>query len=66
MQSKPHPVPNSDHSATGYRNIYPAKQAGRYFVLFRLDGHRINLGTFDTLEQAVDARQQFIRTFYPL
>ena len=63
--SKPHLFPYSATSTTGYRNIYPAKQAGRYFVRFRIDGQWVRVGTFDTLEQAVDARQQFIRTFYP-
>lgn len=45
------------NSPTGFRGVYPVPN-GKYIARIRVDGRWLNLGTFDTPEQAALARDK--------
>ncbi len=45
-------------SSTGYRGIYPGKKLGSFQVRVDRNQRRYNIGTFETLQQAIEARDR--------
>lgn len=40
--------------------VYPEKRTGRFYAQIRHEGRRINVGTFDTIEEAIAARRAML------
>ena len=53
-------------SNTGYKGIYWRKQHGKFLAKVRWEnnGFEIHIGMFETLKEAIKAREEFIKSLF--
>lgn len=60
-----HKVGNPAHNTSGHVGVYYNKQSNKWYARINVDGKQISLGSYDTFERAVIAREEGEEKYHP-